>query len=183
MTIPPALLVLATLLPALPALAAPLRDAATGLAAEPPPGYTATSMATSGAQTARMALRRAGDQDTGCQTAFVPAPQNGTLTQEALNRLVRTPGWRSVQRATLQPVYDVLSLDPLLYQDIEGVLMVAELRPRADLPPRAQELRSLFAIVETPRGRTTTVCSAEKAAFPFRRMEFEAVAKGITPPK
>lgn len=167
----------------LPAAAQALRDPATGLAVDPPAGYVATPMAVQGAQLARMAVRRPQDEDTGCQVAFVAAPQNESLSQETLNRLARSPGWQRVITATLQPLYNVISTGPFVQRGIEGMELVAELRPRPDIPPRGQELRTLFVILETPRGRTTIVCSAEKAGFAARRGEFEAVARSTLPPR
>lgn len=182
-TFPAAAFLLATLSAVPPAAAQPLRDAATGLAVDPPPGYAASPMAMQGAQQARMAVRRPQDTDTGCQVAFVPAPQNESLRQDDLNRLARAPGWRRVLMATLQPLYNVISVEGFAQGAVEGVLLVAELRPRPELPQRGQELRTLFAIVETPRGRTTTVCTEEKPRFATRRSEFEAVARGVAPPR
>lgn len=181
--LPATALLLAMLAATPPAAAQPLRDAATGLAIDPPPGYVAAPMAAQGAQQARMAVRRPEDSDTGCQVAFVPAPQNESLRQEDLNRLARTPGWQRLLVATLQPLYNVISTEAFAQQGLEGVLLVAELRPRADLPQRGQELRTLFAIVETRRGRTTTVCTEEKPRFATRRGEFEAVARSVLPPR
>ncbi|MFC7609634.1 hypothetical protein [Teichococcus aestuarii] len=113
----------------------------------------------------------------------MPAPQNESLRQEDLNRLARAPGWQRVLMATLQPLYNVISVEAFAHSGLEGVLLVADLRPRPDLPQRGQELRTLFAIVETPRGRTTTVCTEEKTRFATRRSEFEAVARGVVPPR
>ncbi|MFC7609633.1 hypothetical protein [Teichococcus aestuarii] len=71
-TFPAAAFLLATLSVAAPAAAQPLRDAATGLAVDPPPGYAATPMAVQGAQQARMAVRRPQDSDTGCRLPSCP---------------------------------------------------------------------------------------------------------------
>ncbi|HWX48654.1 MAG TPA: hypothetical protein VNZ61_11415 [Roseomonas sp.] len=166
-----------------PAGATPLRDAGTGLTFEPPPGYSASAVPTTGAQSARFALRRPEDQDTGCQIAYAPAPQNAQLTQPQINELTRTPGWQALARARLAPLYDVLEQSVFDQGGILGLKLVGDLRPREGLPARAQVLRSFFAIQETPRGRTTLVCVAEKPSFATRRAEFEALARSIVPPR
>ena len=180
-----ALRLLAIALPfwAAAATAAPLRDAATGLSVDPPPGYNAAAVPPSGAQAARFALRRSDDQDTGCQLAYVSAPQNAGLTQAQINDLTRTPALQGVARARLSPVYDVREQSLFEHGGILRVTLVADLRPRDGLPARALALRSFFAILETPRGRTTMVCVADKTLFPARRAEFEAIARGIAPPR
>jgi len=165
------------------ALAAPLRDAATGLTVDPPPAYAATAMPRHGDQAARFAIRRADEQDHGCQVAYVPAPQNAGLAQERINALLLSPGWQAITRRQIGTSYEVLESGVSEQGGIVSFRLVADLRPRADLPERALALRSFFSIQETPRGRTTTVCAAPKAEFPARRAEFQAVMKGISPPR
>lgn len=165
------------------AMGAPLRDAATGLAVDPPTAYAAIPISPSGDQTARFAIRRAGETDTGCQVAYVPAPQNAGLTQERLNALTRSPGWQAVTRAQIGTAYQLLEGRTFEHGGITGLELVGDLRPRAGLPERTMALRSLFSIQETPRGRTTAVCVAEKSEFPVRRAEFQAVLRSIAPPR
>ncbi|HWL83323.1 MAG TPA: hypothetical protein VNR89_20420 [Roseomonas sp.] len=165
-----------------PVQAEPLRDAASGLAVSPPPGYVATASSPSGAQTARFTLRRPQDQDTGCTLAYVPAPQNALYTQTQINSRTRLPGWQTLERTRLAAVYELKEQTLFEQRGVAGVRIIADLRPRSGLPARAQELRSFFAIMETPRGRTTLVCVAEKDAFDTRRAEFEAALRGVAPP-
>ncbi|MDJ0389877.1 hypothetical protein QMO56_17355 [Roseomonas sp. E05] len=139
-------------------------------------------MAPSGAQTARFTLRRPEDQDTGCTLAYVPAPQNALYSQNQINTRTRLPGWQAIERTRLAAIYDVQEQSLFEQRGVTGVQMVADLRPRPGLPARAQAVRSFFAIMETPRGRTTLVCVAEKAGFAARRAEFEAVLRGLAPP-
>ncbi|MGY4801814.1 hypothetical protein ACVMLK_10205 [Teichococcus aerofrigidensis] len=178
-----ALLCLSLMAPLLPAVAAPLRDVASGLGVAPPPGYTAEPIPAQGDQTARFALRRPTDRDTGCQVAYVPAPQNAAMSQEQLNRLMATPRWQELVLATLAPRYTPLRSAPYAHAGIGGLSLVADFRPGQGLPDRAGAVRSLFVIQETPKGRTTLVCLGEKAEFAAREAEFLAVARGITPPR
>ncbi|WP_159997840.1 hypothetical protein [Roseomonas sp. 18066] len=166
------------------ALAAPLRDAASGLTVNPPPGYEASVMPPTGPQTARFQIRRGDDRDTGCQTAFTPAPQNAQLSQAQINQLALSPGWQEIARKTLtSTIYDILSAERFDLDGLTGLQMIADFKADPRLPPRSRELRSYFVILETPKGRTSTVCVGEKASFATRQAEFVAVARGASPPR
>ncbi|WBV41893.1 hypothetical protein [Pseudoroseomonas cervicalis] len=177
--LPPARLLAGALLAAL-AQAAPARAAE--LAVTAPPGYTATPMATTGQQAARYAVRKPTDQDTGCQVAYTPAPQNNSMSQEQVNTLLRTPGWQNITRATLERIYEIRSMNTVEVGNRTGLQIQADFKPLQGLPPRSQQLRSSFGIFETPQGRTTTVCVFEKAEADARQGEFLALLRGITAP-
>lgn len=178
------LLALALLLGATAAEAAPLRDAATGLVVNPPAGYVASAMPPTERQLARFAIKRPTETETGCQTAYSAAPQNARLSQAEINALALTPGWQNVAKATLNStIYEVLSAERFDHDGLTGLMMTADFKNDPRLPPRSQQLRSFFAILETPRGRTTTVCVGEKADFATRQAEFLNVARGATAPR
>jgi hypothetical protein len=164
------------------ALAAPLRDAATGLAINPPPGYVATAVVPTGRNAARFSVQRPNDHELGCQLAFAPAPQNARLSQTEINALISQPDWQQSARATLEVVYDITSAGTADYGPIRAMVMQGDIKPRRELPPRSQQIRSYFTIMETPRGRTTLVCVAEKADFNALQPEFEMMARGVTAP-
>ena len=99
-----------------------------------------------------------------------------------MNTLIRTPGWQNVARATLERIYDIRGMSTLEMGPRAGLQIQADFKPLPSLPPRAQQLRSLFGIFETPRGRTTTVCVFEKSEAEARQGDFLALLRGITPP-
>jgi hypothetical protein len=167
---------------AAPALAAPLRDTASGLAVNPPPGYAAKAEEPGQRNTARFSIQRPGEQDTGCQVAFTPAPQNAALTQEQINATISQPHWQEAARAMLGPVYDIMTSGTADYGPLRVLVMVGDIKPRRQLPPRAAQIRTYFTVMETPRGRTSMVCVADKAEFDRRLPEFEMTARGITAP-
>ncbi|EFH10194.1 hypothetical protein ACFFMP_18035 [Pseudoroseomonas cervicalis] len=167
----------------LAALAAMSPASAAELRVTAPPGYSATPMAPTGQQTARYAVRKPGDpEDGGCQVAYSPAPQNRGMSQEDLNARIRSPGWQSIERVRLEPIYAIRGLNTVELGHRTGLQIQADFKPLPSLPPRAQQLRSLFAIVESPQGRTLAVCVFEKAEADARQGEFLALLRGITAP-
>jgi len=128
-------------------------------------------------------VKRPDDRDTGCQVAFTPLPQNAGYTQDQLNSVMASSTWLDLARATLTVNYNVINTAPFVHGDIHGVTVIGDLKQRAGIPPRSQDVRTQFFILETPKGRTTTVCVGEKANFNARRSEFEAVAHGVTLPQ
>ena len=165
------------------ARAEPVRDTASGLVVAPPEGYSAIRMAPTETFTARISVKKPDDRDTGCQVAFTPLPQNAGHTQDQLNNAMASRPWLDLARASLTVNYDVIDMAPFVHGDVHGVLLVGDLKQRAGIPPRSQEVRTLFFILETPKGRATTVCVGEKANFDARRNEFDAVAHGVTLPR
>jgi hypothetical protein len=160
-----------------------VRDDASGLTVVPPSGYGASQIAPTKPFTARISVKKPGDRDTGCQVGFMPVPQNAAYMQDEINSLVASQQWLDLARATLTPNYDILDTAPFGVGDIRGVVFVGDLKPRPGIPPRSQDVRSLFFLLDTPKGRTVTACVGEKASFDARRTEFDAVAHGVTPPQ
>jgi hypothetical protein len=158
----------------------PVRDNTSGLTVVPPAGYSASQVAPT---ETRISVKKPSDRDTGCQVAFTPMPRNAAYTQDEINRLTATRQWLDLARATITLNYDVLDIAPFAQGDIRGVEFVGDLKQRPGIPPRSQDIRTLFFLLETPKGRTTTVCVGEKASFDARRIEFDAVAHGVTPPR
>lgn len=158
-----------------------VQDAASGLKVEAPPGYVASALPPGRGQAARVEVRTAADTDTGCQVAFTAAPQNGSLSQAEIDTLMDGDEWQDTAKAALAPFYDVRATRPFRAGPRHGLIIVGDFKNRPELPPRAREIRTLFVIQETPRGRTSTVCAGERARFEAREPEFVAVAAGTTP--
>lgn len=159
-----------------------LRDDASGLQITAPPRYAARAIAPGRGQTARFEVKTPADKDTGCQVAFTPAPQNNRLSQAEIDALMRGETWREAARSALSGVYDVAETFPLPPGKREGFVIIGDFKDRPGMPPRARDIRTLFVIQETPRGRTSTVCVGERAGFEGRRAEFVALAEGNIPP-
>jgi hypothetical protein len=166
-----------------PAAAESLRDESTGLAIDPPEGYIARTIGPTPTFVVRFEVKKSSDRDTGCQVAFTPLPQNAELKQSEINDIVEGPRWLDLARATLTTLYEVSATDRFKVDGIGGVAMIGDFKPRPGLPARAQDVRTLFMLVETPKGRTTTICVGEKQTFDVRRAEFERVARSASPPR
>ncbi|MBP0494560.1 hypothetical protein [Roseomonas indoligenes] len=175
------LLLAAALAAPMAAAAQPVRDAASGLVVAAPPGYAARSIPPGRGQAARFEVKTPADTDTGCQVAFTPAPQNGRFTQAQLDATMRGAEWQDLARKALSALYEIREARTFEDKGRSGYTMVGDFKGEG-LPPRAREVRTLFVIQETPRGRTSTVCVGERTGFETRRAEFMAVATGATPP-
>lgn len=157
-------------------------DAGSGLRINTPPGYAIHPMSLSPPFAVRVAVKEATDHDTGCQVAFEPLPQNARLSQADINRIASEPDWRERARWSIATFSDVSEEQPYSQDGIVGVSMIAEMKSTFAAPDRAKALRNFMAILETPKGRTTIVCTAEKEKFDGRRAAFLDVARGVEPP-
>jgi hypothetical protein len=166
-----------------PVSAEPLRDESTGLAIDPPDGYIARTIAPTPTFVVRFEVKKPSDRDTGCQVAFTPLPQNAELKQGEINDVIEGQRWLDLARATLTTLYEISATDRFSVDGIGGVAMVGDFKSRPGLPARAHDVRTLFMLVETPKGRTTTICVGEKQDFDARRTEFERVARSASPPR
>lgn len=166
-----------------PAAAAPVRDDSTGLSIDPPEGYGARALGPTPTFIVRFEVKKPSDRDTGCQVAFTPLPQNAELKQSDINDIIEGQRWRDLARATVAINYDVSATERFNVNGIGGVAMIGDFKSRPGLPARAQDVRTLFMLVETPKGRTSTICVGDKQNFDARRAEFESVARSVVPPR
>ena len=166
-----------------PATAEPLRDESTGLSIDPPEGYIARALGPTPTFVVRFEVKKPSDRDTGCQVAFTPLPQNAELKQGDINEIVEGQRWLDLARATVAINYDVSATERFNVNGIGGVAMIGDFKSRPGLPARAQDVRTLFMLIETPKGRTTTICVGEKQGFTERRAEFELVARSVLAPR
>ncbi len=166
-----------------PASAEPLRDAASGLAVDPPSGYTATVGRPQSGASVRIDVKRPDDKDTGCAVTFSPLSQNARLSQADINTITSSPEWLTTARSAVAFLYDVLAAEPFDHAGVRGAVLIADFKARPQLPARSQEVRSGLYMLETPKGRVSIVCVGERATFDTRRAEFDAVARGVTLPR
>ena len=130
----------------------------------------------------RFEIKKPSDRDTGCQVAYTPMNANAGFTQSQLNELIASPRWLDIARATVSLNYDLGPSERFAAGDKQGMAMFGDLKARPGLPERAHEIRTLFIIIETPKGRGTTICVGEKDGFDARRLEFEQIARSLRVP-
>jgi hypothetical protein len=162
--------------------AAPLRDPATGLTVDPPPGYVATAEAPARPQAASVSVKQPGEGGTGCQIGFTPVAGNARRSQSQINATVSSPEGQQAGIDKLAAVYNVTEAGTVQLGGITALVMHAGFKPHPKLPADAQRIRTFFAILETPRGSTNIACAAEAATFSTRLPGFEAVVRGTTAP-
>jgi hypothetical protein len=164
------------------ASATPLRDPSTGLAVDPPATYSVQAGMPDAQHAARITMKRPDDIDGGCELGFSASAANARLSQAQINALVGGDEGQERAKAVLGPVYDVLSTTTTDLGPIRALVLQADFKPRPELPPRARQVRSYFAILETPRGRTTLVCVADRTDFAGRFAEFGAILRSVAAP-
>jgi hypothetical protein len=174
---------LAIVITPIPAIAQPISDPATGFVVTAPPGYVSQVSTASGRYTVAFNVKKPDDKDTGCLIGFLHIPEKAKFTQAEINAYSAKPEWASEIRTAFSRLYDIISLDPFEHAGVLGSVVVADRKMPPGTPPRAGEVRAWLVVLETPKGRISMACVAEKPSFEARGAEFVAVARGVTLPK
>ena len=91
--------------------------------------------------------------------------------------------WRGEAVRTLGALYEIEHAEPFQHDGgTEGFLLEGILRMRDGTPARAEDVRTLFVIPETRRGRTSAVCVGDRGDFGARRDDFLSIIRSTTPP-
>jgi len=114
-----------------------------------------------------------------CEAGFKAAAQNNGLTREEINAFVQKPEWRKVARATLELVFTVTAERTFMLSGFRGV----EYQVRPKMGPGAEDVRMLMSLVETPKGRTTVLCLADRRSFQRSLAPFRTLRGGVTVPQ
>lgn len=155
----------------------------TSLTIKPPAGYEAKQMPGRGANAVIYSVKKPAEPDTGCQVGYAAAPQNAGFAQADINKRMSSKEHQDLAKAAISGIYETNAVAPFEHGDVTGMELISDIKPREGIPPRAQEIRNMMVIMETPKGRTSVVCVGEKADFDKRREEFHQVALGVTLPK
>ena len=174
-------LLMATAL-SLPAAAQRVTEPGSGLSVDPPAGYAAALAEARPPNAAAISLRRPEDTDTGCQIVFRPQRENAAFSQSVINQAVLGLTWGEEAARNLSAVYDIQQQDSFRHAGVEVIVLEGMVRMVPGVPERGREIRTIFFIFETPRGRTSVICVGEVGDFAVRRAEFVSVARAIDPP-
>jgi hypothetical protein len=167
----------------LPAAAQDLDGAVSGFAVAPPPGYVARPAPPSSPSRFVINLVKPAEPDTGCEASFEALPGFEQFSQGALNRQTDRPGWEAFYREGLGAFYDVRDVRQYEHAGVRGAVVTAVSRPKAAVPGWVPDRPALIFMLYTPKGLSKVACFAPAALFEARRSEFEAVARGLTPPR
>jgi hypothetical protein len=157
--------------------------AVSGFAVAPPAGYVAEPAKPVSASRFTVHLTKSAEPGTGCEVFFEALPGFEMFTQEALNRQTDRPGWDEFYRENLSPFYEVRSVAVFEHAGVRGAVVHGISRSRPAIAGWVANRPALIFMLYTRKGLSEVTCFADAAAFEARRAEFEAVARGITPPQ
>jgi hypothetical protein len=159
------------------AFAAEFRDPKTGLAVDPPPGFSARMGEPTLGDTVEIVVERQ-TPETSCSISFEESTGNLPYTQEQLNELAKTQERLDLIRAAQSALNDVLSLDLTMSDGVVGVVLV--LKSKMEF---IAHLRTYQGIFETRRGRTIVQCSAHQDRFDGFRTDYDNITQGVKFPR
>jgi hypothetical protein len=155
----------------------PVKDAASGLAVKPPPGYVAHVASGAAAQEVVITVTKPNEAGTVCRVSFRPLPFPPGTTQEVLNT---APG---NYKESLGAFYDVLAVERFEHAGVRGTAILGISKKNPKQPNWAPDLPARIYSFYTPKGHTSVTCWADKTLFDARRPVFEAVARALTLPR
>jgi hypothetical protein len=159
------------------ASAVEFRDPKTGLAVDPPPGFTARMGEPTLGDTVEIVVERK-TPETSCSVSFEESTANLPFTQEQLNELAKSKERLDLIRAAQSALNEILSFDLTTHDSVVGVVLV--LKSKMEF---IAHLRIYQGIYETRRGRTVVQCSANQDQFDGFRTDYESITKGVKFPR
>lgn len=162
------------------AFAAELRDPKTGLAVNPPAGFTARIADEPDPilkPTVEIVVERE-QPETSCSVTFEETSANLGFTQEQLNEAAKSQVRLDTLRASVGAVNEILSLDFVTQDGVVGVVLI--LKPRMGF---LAHMRSYQAIFETRRGRTANTCATRQEQLDGFRQDYASITSGVTFPR
>ena len=157
--------------------AAEVRDPKTGLAVDPPAGFTAQVRPPSLGAAAEIEVERQ-TPPTSCSVSFEESTGNRGFAQEKLNELAKSKEFLDIVRARMGAGHDILSLDHMTQDGAVGIVLT--LKSKMEF---LANMRTYQAFFETPRGRTVVVCSTNQDNFDAFRKDYDAITKGLRLPR
>lgn len=114
-----------------------------------------------------------------CGVTFRAAPQNAGFTQDQINEMIRGEEWNLQARKTLSTNLTLETANAFHIDGINGV----EFTGIPKVGPDHENVRLMMSMLETPKGRTTVVCTATKASFDGVMPMFHTIRDGVSPPR
>lgn len=114
-----------------------------------------------------------------CGVTFRAAPQNAGFTQDQINEMIKGERWNLQARKTLSANITLETANAFHIAGINGV----EFTGAPKVGPDHDNVRLMMSMLETPKGRTTVVCTATKASFDGVMPMFHTIRNGVSPPR
>ena len=156
-----------------------------GFGITPPTGFTAEQTSRKqfdvsvGVASATGKPSIAGNGRHQCEAGFKFSEKNNALTKAEINAFMRKPEWTNMARSTLETVFKIHTSTPFTLQGYRGAEF--EMEPKSG--PDAANTRMMMSIVETPKGRMTTICLTHLPEFSGAKKAFRAIRQSMTLPE
>jgi hypothetical protein len=121
----------------------------------------------------------AGTSTYPCQIGFKFNAANNHLSRAEINQTTSTAEWRTMVRGIIGMVFAIQGERGVTVQGYKGL----ELKVMPKAGPGAETVRGLMTMVETPKGRMTSVCMTTATAFPKAEPRFRALPRGARLPE
>jgi len=158
---------------------------ADGFGLTPPKGMTAEPVTHRqfdtgfGVKASDGSIPTAGSSSHPCLVGFKFAAANNGLTKAEINKTTGSNEWRSMVRGFIGMIFDIKSERAINVHGYNGVELAVV--PKGETG--AGTVRGLMTMVETPKGRMTSVCMTTAAAYPKAERRFRAVPSGARLPE
>jgi hypothetical protein len=168
-----------------PLSAQTVSDPVFGLSVTPQAGYAAQLLTPMPTRFAMIAVARNKVESAGCLIEFRVVNDDETRTQAEFNARVDRADWIEQVRNEVGVRYDIHNIDPIEHAGVRGTAIAGDRHyKRAVNVTRMPKLtREWYVILDTIKGRTTVECTALRAEFEERQVEFAAMLRTIALPK
>lgn len=162
-----------------------IQDKASGLAIDPPAGFSVRQSGHPGNDVAYAVISDSGKPASSnadgvlCKLAYKAAMQNAGLTREHINTITASAERQNQVRTVLGRIFLIGKTVVFQHQDYTAL----EFHATPRFGPKAEDTRLMFSIIETIKGRTTFVCTTTKAEFPAALAAFRKIRNKVNVPR
>lgn len=158
---------------------------AEGFGLTPPKGMTADPVTHRqfdtgyGVKASDGSIPTAGTSSHPCLVGFKFNSANNGLSRAEINKTTGSAEWRTMVRGFIGMIFEIRGERAVSVQGYNGV----ELAVAPKGGPGAESVRGLMTMVETPKGRMTSVCMTTAPAYAKAEPRFRAVPRGLRLPE
>lgn len=158
---------------------------ADGFNLTPPKGMTAEPVTNRqfdtgfGVKASDGSIPTAGSSSHPCLVGFKFNSANNGLSRAEINKTTGSKEWRTMVRGFIGMIFDIRGERAVSVQGYNGVELAVV--PKGETG--AGTVRGLMTMVETPKGRMTSVCMTTAPAYAKAEPRFRAVPRGLRLPE